>query len=132
MENDAVVYEIPPDEAVALTEGLLRVWEKLGKPTDLSVATGWIMMDNIMQIWTKFFPWEVEAWKHDLAIDLANEKTIKALNADDLGLHDTIAFPPILFNLIKAMFPDLKVSDRKFVKQMADRYPLLKTTNYNL
>ena len=132
MQNDAVVYEIPPDEAVALTEGLMRMWDRLGKPTDLSVATGWLMMDNIIQIWTKFFPQEVEMWKHDQALDLANEKTLKQLSADDLGLSNPIAYPPYLFHLIKAMFPDLKMNDRKLTKQMTDRYPILKTTNYKI
>lgn len=130
--NDAVVYDIPTDEAIAITTGLMRVYEKLGKPQDLSTNTGWVLMDNIFQVWKRIYPNEVRSWAHDLDQDLQDEKTIKELVKNDVGMYNPITYPPALFSLIKSMFPEIKLNDRKLIKQMTDRYPILKTTNYSI
>ena len=123
-------YEQVSAQGTAYTEGLMRVWEKLGRPEDLDTNTGWLMMDQIIAVWQKCFRQEVLDWDHDRRVDLSSERSVKEHVKG--GGYNPIAYPPILFALIKAIFPDINLSTRKIQKTLTDRYPLFKTTNLNI
>lgn len=127
---DQQEYEVVSKEGAALTKGLMDTWEKLGKPEDLSTNTGWIMMDAVVAVWHKFYPQEVLDWKHDRQIDLEQERSLKEHVKG--GGYNPITYPPTLFQLMKAMFPDITLSDKKLQKKLMERYPLFKTTNYKV
>ena len=130
MQEDMDVLVVSK-EAAALAKGLENVSKKLGDPKDCSTNTGWVMMDNIVQIWMKAWPWEVNDWIKQLADDLGAERTVhQAVKAN--GGYFPISYPTRLYKLIKAMLPDQKLNDYDFIKGMTSRYPFLKTTNAKL
>lgn len=123
-------YIIPTKYAAALSKGLEEIWIKLGKPTDMSTSQGWVVMDNIVQVWMKAFPYELEDFIHDRNIDLQTERTVR--EHVEGGVYNPVTYPGGLYSLIKAMFPDVNIAHRKFFKEFTSRYPLFKTTNLRI
>jgi len=116
---------------MALTEGLLMVYQKLGRPEgDIDSATFWVMMDNIVQVWFKVFPHEVKEFAETVAEQRDTERAI----GDSIkgGLIQQYAIPANLYRMIKTFFPGMSMSSHEFTKKMTDRYPFLKTTNNKL
>lgn len=124
-------YEPASKLNAALTKALISLWEKLGCPNDCSSPAGWIMVDQIVNVWTKFFQAEAEAWMLDRQDDLANEISMSDLKKKGGG-YNPITFPPTLYLLLKAMLPDQKLNDKKFQRKLSLRHPLFKTTNFKL
>lgn len=124
-------YEPVSKDGTALAEGLMRIWDKLGRPDDCSVASGWIMVDQIVNAWTKFFRTEAEDWMHDRKIDLQNEMTLKQISKKGGG-YNPITYPPTLYHLLSTMLPKQKLNDKKFIKALAQRHGMFKTTNLGL
>ena len=126
-----IVYELASKKTAAYTKGLMMIWDKLGQPTDCSVPTGWLMMDNIMQIWAKEWPQEKSDWIHQIKTELTLERSVQeALKAN--GGYFPMSYPTRLYNLIHAMLPNQKLNDKEFIRHMIFRYPFLKSTNYKV
>lgn len=124
-------YQQVTKDGAAATKGLMMIWEKLGKPEDCSVNTGWILLDNIVQVWMKYFPDEVADFKERLKVELDTERDVHAAIKDDGG-YFPVTFPPRLMGLTKTLLPNQKLNGKKFMKQFTTRYPLFKSTNYKL
>lgn len=121
-------YEIPSNEAIALTDGLERIANVLGRPTDASTNAGWKMIDNLVGVWYRFYPWELQAWEKELKIQLGSERSVhEALKAS--GGYIPISLPTRLYKMITTYLPDLKVTDKDFIHKFAGRYPIFKFTN---
>ncbi len=124
-------FEIASREAAAIVEGCERVYNALGKPTDTSTDSGWKMVDNLVGVWYRFYPWEIEDWKKELSIQLGGERSVHdALRAN--GGYIPISFPTRLYKMLDTYLPEQKITDRKFIKKFAGRYPIFKFTNYKI
>jgi hypothetical protein len=116
---------------MAMTEGLVNVYTRLGRPeADLNSATFWLMMDNIVQVWHKVFPYEVKEFSETVKEQRANDRGFLSMSTP--GIMNKYAIPAGLFKMIKAFYPYFQFTDDKFIKKMTDRYPFLKTTNSKL
>lgn len=128
--QDDFVYELANPYASAISQALMKIYEKLGRPEAVDSDTGWIMLDEIVRVWYSLFPQEVKDWNHDLELDLTVERSVgQAVKA---GGYTPLSCPPRLFMLIRAVFPEFKLSDKKLWHRLVTRYPFLKTTNYKL
>jgi len=127
---DGVDYEEASKITTAYMLGLIGVWEKLGKPTDCSTNSGWVVMDNIMQVWMKAFPQEWTQWKQEILDSLETERTIAA--SVKAGGYFPMSYPTRLYKMIKTLLPKQKLNDDEFIHQMVNRYPFLKTTKYSV
>ena len=121
-------YEPVSKHGAALTEGLMRIWEKLGRPDDCSTEAGWKMLDQIVNCWQLYFPQEVADWLHDRKIDLDNEMTLSQIVKKDGG-YNTITYPPTFSYLFKAMLPLQRRTEKKFLQKLARRHSIFKSTN---
>jgi len=126
-----VAYDVASKEAAALTEGLIRTHEALGNPTDITTPSGWKMVDAIMGVWINFYPHEVRAWKKELEIQLGTERTVHDAVSSDGG-YFPLSYPTRVFRMLTNFFPDAKLGEMEFLKQLVGRYPMLKMTNYKL
>lgn len=124
-------YEPVSKHGAVLTEGLIRIWEKLGKPNDCSTEAGWRMLDQVINCWTLHFLKEVEDWKHDRELDLSNEMSLSQIVKKGGGFNP-ITFPPVLYQLLKVNLPSQKLNDRKFQKELIRRHDLFRTTRLHL
>lgn len=123
--ND-VMYELPPDQAVIITEYFMRVWEKLGKPSDPLSRTGMAMVDSVILAYEKTFPEEWHQW-------LENRKEYQD---NELTLHEQIntgrslaSYPLFIYNALKRLFPNTDFSNREFVLKFIKLYPAFRFAN---
>lgn len=114
----------------ALTKGLISVHDKLGNPTDCSTNVGWVMLDNIIQVWSNYFPREVAEWKEEVLDQLEVERSIAA--SVKAGGYFPMSWPSRLYKMIKTLLPDQKLNDDDFIHKLLGRYPIFKTTNYRV
>jgi len=130
MKQEPVIqYESASKPSTAVMLGLIRVSDKLGNPTDCSTNPGWVMLDTIMEIWTRFYPQEKTDWIKQLKYDLSVERSVA--EAKDFG-YFPVSYPTRLFKLVKTMLPDQKMNDKDFLHLLIQRYPFLSTSNYKI
>lgn len=118
---------VPTKLATALTEAIEQIYSKFGKPTDCSTEVGWKMCDELVRLWYRHFPWEVEAWKKETLDELDVERT--PYEAGDYG-YFPISYPTRLYKMLDTYLPDQKLQDRDFIAKMLTRHPIFKRSNY--
>lgn len=124
-------YESPSEEELLTITWLDRLANRLGNPTDIESQSGLTLLDAIIGAWMKHFPAEASAWSEDVKTDLENEKSLGELTSIHSIGYNPASYPPSLFKLLKAMFPNLKLQDRIVWKKLIKLYPgLFKTSNY--
>lgn len=128
---DAVVIKGITKMTMALTEGLIMIYGRLGRPPyDHTSSIFWAMMDNIIQVWLQVFPYEVEEFKKTVTQQKANDRG--SLKIDQAGINNQYAIPANLYKMTKTFFPDIKFTDKDFIHKFTTRYPFFKTTEKNL
>lgn len=126
-----IVYEVPSNDSILLTEYLHKVWEKTGKPNRLETESAWKVMDALFKVWSTFYPHELSDWIDDLKEEQYYERSVHEANKANGG-YFPIAYPTRLYNLIRVYFKDDQLADRKLIKKFIARYPVLKRTKYSL
>ena len=131
MNEPLAIYEAPTDEELVTITFLDKLAKRLGNPPDINTEAGLKLMDGVIGVWQKHFPQEAADWLHDKKIDLENEKSLSYLASDKSVGYNPVGYPPVLFKLIKVMFPDLKLQNKKVFTKLLKAYPgLFKTSNY--
>jgi hypothetical protein len=125
-----VTYEQSSKETAAYVKGLMLVWERLGKPYDCSTNTGWVLLDNIVQVWMKAWPNEVGEWKKEKLTQLQTERSIAA--SVKAGGYFPMSWPTRLYRLVHTLLPRQKLNSDEFIHLFLQRYPLFKMTNYKV
>jgi len=116
---------------IALTEGLVLCFQKLGRPPfDINSPAFWAMLHQIITVWSKVFPWEVEEFNQTMEEQRSNERSISS--SIKSGLIRQFALPANLYKLIRTFWKETTITDKKFAKQFTDRYPFFKTTENKL
>ena len=116
---------------IALTEGLLNVFTRLGRPDgDIKSPTFWLMMDNIVQVWRKVFTYEVAEFEETVSEQRENERSI--MESVKKGFYNSYALPANFYKMVKTFFPYLSMTNKEFIHQFTSRYPFFKTTKNKL
>jgi hypothetical protein len=127
MANDTT-YDPVSKNGAAVTSALMAIWERFCRPEDFSTQSGVTLLQEIINVWKYFFPKEYQDTLHDNKLDRASEKQVSDM---EIG-YNSIMYPPTLFNLIKAMFPNVNLSSRKTQRVMQEYAPFLKVTNLKI
>lgn len=116
---------------IALTEGLMMCFQKSGRPPfDVSSPAFWAMLHQIISVWQKVFPWEVEQFNKDNQEYIKEERSIR--ESISKGLIRQFALPQNLYRMIKAFWKETQLTDKRFAKEFTRRYPFFKTTEHNI
>lgn len=121
-------YVVVSKNGTAVAKALIEIWEKIGRPEDFNSLAGKKMLEEIARVYEYFFRREYLDFIYDRNIDLKYEKPIEQLVKENHGITP-ISYPPTLFNLIKAIFPDVNLASRETQRIMFEVIPYLKTTN---
>lgn len=124
-------YVGPTEQELLSIEFLDKLAGRLGNPSDIQTQAGLKLMDAIIGVWQKHFPQEAKDWIHDRKMDLDYEKPVSELIKDTSAGYNPAGYPRQLYNMIKVMFPNLKLQNRAVFNKLIDLYPkLFKTSNY--
>lgn len=131
MSDPLAFYEAPTELELLSIVFLDKLANKLGNPSDLDTESGLKLMDAVIGAWQKHFPQEAEDWIHDRRMDLENEKSLKYLASTESAGYNPVGYPPKLFQLIKTMFPGIRLQNKQVYQKLIRIYPnLFKTSNY--
>lgn len=126
MYNDIMTdYEPVSKNGAAISQALISIWERFGRPEDFDTLAGRTLLTEIINVWKYFFKEEYLNAIHDNKLDVTYEKEVGKMKDG----YTPIAYPPTLFNLIKAMFPHVNLSSRKTQRIIIGIAPYLKTTS---
>ena len=112
----------------AISKALVEIWERFGKPEDFKTKAGIVLLREIISVWKYFYRQEYEAVLHDNKLTVSAEKPKSQMK---MG-YVPIAYPPTLFNMIRAMFPNVNLSSRKTQKVIQELAPFLKQTKLHI
>jgi hypothetical protein len=121
-------YDPVSKNGAAITQALMTIWERFGRPEDFTTTSGKILLNEIINVWKYFYRQEYENAIHDNKLDVAYEKEVSKMKDG----YTPLAYPPTLFNLIKAMFPNVNLSSRKTQRVIQELAPFLKTSNLKI
>ena len=128
IDIDQVHYEQVTRNGTAIAKALMEIWERIGKPEDYTTTAGKKLLAELANVFMHFYPAEYADFLHDRAIDLKYEKPLYQLSHENHGITP-ISYPPTLFKLIKAMFPQAQLGTKETQRIMFEVIPWLKTTN---
>lgn len=119
-------YEVPPEQAIILTEFLHRVWERLGKPTDPLSDAGKKVVEAIIMAYERTYPMEWRDWLKDR----------EQYQHDELTLHEQLktgrslaSYPVFIYNVLRKMFPTTDFSNRDFIIKFVRAFPMFRYAN---
>jgi hypothetical protein len=121
-------YSPVSKNGAAIAKALVEIWERFGKPEDFDTKAGLVLLKEIISVWKFFYHEEFENTIHDNKLTISLEKDKSKMK---LG-YIPIAYPPTLFNLLKAMFPNVNLSSRKSQRTITKLAPYLKQTNLKI
>jgi len=121
-------YEPVSKNGAAISKALVEIWERFGRPEDFKTKAGFILLKEIISVWQYFYRQEYLDTIHDnkLTINLEKHKSDMKMG------YSPIAYPPTLFNMIKALFPHVNLSSRKTQKVIQELAPFLKQTSLKI
>lgn len=110
-------------------DGLLRIYNKLGRPPgDINSPTFWIMLDQVVNMWSVIFPNQVKDMEHDVNMERSIERSLKESVTG--GFKASVKYPDKLYSMVKVFFPELNLADKKFTRNFLTRYPNFNASNY--
>lgn len=126
-------FMIPSDEALMMTEHLLKLQDRFGIPSEITNADlspiVWKFIVEIMRMFKISYYHDYKEWVDGVQEYLLNERPIQeALKG---GGTMSISYPEKFFELMKAFFPNLKLQEKTFTKEIIKHIPELRRSNYS-
>ena len=122
---DGEVYDIPTKQAVSVTNAIAISWKELGKPQDPFSESGEKLMKIIIATWEDTYPQLSKQWYEDRQETVKSQLTSKEQVHQKTG-RQLASYPMYIYQIIKKVFPNIKLSDRKTTLKMVKHYPMFK------
>jgi hypothetical protein len=107
-------------------EGRFEMWGE--PPFDIKSEIFWEMMFDVIKVWEKLWPKELDDWQHNRKIDLAIEKSLPDLVKG--GLKKSVGYPQHLYQMMRMYWPDGRFASRDFARAFKGRFPIFNNSNY--
>lgn len=128
--QELIPYEKPLVDAV---ESLIRFARKKGYNSPVETEGQWQVIDKIFIMWATLYPQEYQDFKRTQAQQKSKQRNKHATSREGEAMVQHLAEIPMKFDmLIKAIFPQQKTQDSKFVRKLAKRMTLLKMPESNI
>lgn len=121
-------YDVPTDQAIVVTDLIIRMWEKLGCPEDMFSESGQKLMAVIIATWEDTFPVESQRWYEERKLYQKEEKTTQEQVHQNTG-RSLASYPYYIYSVMKIVFPKVKYSNRETVLKLVKHYPLFRFAN---
>lgn len=122
------IYEIPSEQATAITSYLVYAWEKLGKPQDPLSESGKKMMEVILATWEDTYPFEYHEWKSIRDEYQESEMEIHDQVKQQTG-RNLAAYPMYVLQVMKRVFPNWDPIKRENCMALVKEYPIFRMAN---
>lgn len=126
IENEE--YEIPTRQAIAVTNLIVAIWDKLGKPQDPFSESGRKLMEVIIATWEDTYPELSKQWYEDRKEYKNEELSIREQVHQHTG-RSLASYPMYIYQIMKKVFPNVKLSNRETSMKMVKHYPIFQMAN---
>ena len=122
------VYDIPTKHASAITEAIVKTWERLGEPEDPFSRQGEKLMNVIIATWEDTYPQESREW-----YEMRKEYQVEELDISTQVNRQTgrslASYPMYIYNILRIVFPNVKFADRDTCMKLVKKYPIFRMAN---
>jgi hypothetical protein len=125
---DGETYDIPTQQAQVISKTIAEMWERLGRPETPLSESGEKLMKIIIATWEDTFPIESNDWYEARKEYKLNEFDIKTQVHRQTG-RSLASYPSYIYNVMKRVFPQFKLSDRENVMKLVKKYPIFQMAN---
>lgn len=122
---DGYTYDVPSNQAIVVTDLILRMWEKLGCPEDMFSESGQKLMSVIIATWEDTFPNESAQWYQERKDYQNEELDIRQQVSGNTG-RSLASYPYYIYSVMKIVFPKVKFGDRNTVLKLVKHYPMFR------
>ena len=123
------IFEEIPSKAVAASKVLQDLFIKLGKPLTPLSKHGEQMMRFLIATWEDLYPKEVKEWSETVKDYRKEEMSIGQQVHNQTGRSlASIPFP--IYQMMKKVFPEYKLEDKKAFKKFLETFPMFKMTKH--
>ena len=121
-------YEVIPPQAVASTQILMKMWERLGRPKTPFTPSGAKLMDIIIATWEDGYPKQAREWYETRKEYQRNELPISTQVSRKTG-RSLASYPLPIFNLMRRLFEGFNPAERKNCMKMVKKWPMFRMAN---
>lgn len=125
MVPDTQVYEPVSKAGTAMTKVIMDVWEKFGRPRNFETTPGRKLLRLMFDIWSTYFTEECA----DFIRTQYEKKKNEILLSEMTFGYTPLAYPPRLHTMIKAVFTDVRLTDKKTTRLILEILPELSSSN---
>lgn len=122
---DGEVYDIPTRQAVAVSSAISTIWKDLGRPRDPFCESGKKLMKVIIATWEDTYPELSKRWYEDRKETINSQMTAREQVHQHTG-RNLASYPMYIYQIMKKVFPTVKLSDRKTCLKMVKHYPMFR------
>lgn len=118
-------YDVIHPQAVAASNIIVDMWEKLGKPVTPFSKSGAKLMDILISVWHDSYPEQAKEWLsmrkeyQDAELDIQTQ--VKRKTGRSLA-----SYPYPLFCMIRKVFPKFKPAERNNAIKMVKKWPMFR------
>lgn len=121
-------YEVIPPQAVAATQILIDMWEKLGRPKTPFTRPGEKLMNIIIAIWEDSYPTQRNKWYADRKEYQKNELDISTQVSRRTG-RSLASYPLPIYSMMRKMFEGFDPAKRENCIKMVRKWPMFRMAN---
>jgi len=125
---DGVEYEVPTDQALALSAAIANMWDFLGRPDTPLSDQGEKLVRVIVSAWEDTDPEAVRDWKAARDEYRETELDIKDQIKQHTG-RNLASYPKFVYDIMKKTFPNFDFIERENCLKMVKRYPMFRLPN---
>jgi hypothetical protein len=121
-------YEQIPPQSVLASKWLADLWKQLGSPTTPLSPSGQKLMKVIISVWEDLYSKDAHEWYEERKDYQKSEMSISEQVSKKTG-RSLASFPTPIFLMMKRVFPDFKVADRKNCIKIVRLWPMFRFAN---
>jgi hypothetical protein len=124
MDVEYVPYERPIAEAV---DAMMKWQKEMNYPQLVESDKHWQFLEKLFEMFVTLYPEdykEFRTWQLRLKTDKKNSKAIN--REGGAMMQHQLEIPRKFAEMVSAMFPSQKLTDKKFIQKLGIRMPLLK------
>jgi len=118
-------YEEVPELAIGGSKYAVDIWVRLGRPTTPFSVSGAKLVDALITMWQELYPAQAKDWYATRAEYQKAELDVQEQVRKETG-GSLASYPLPLFQMMKKVFPTIKLGERETCKKMIRKWPMFR------
>lgn len=125
---DLTEFEEISPESYQMTNTIVKIWERLGRPDDPFSPSGEVMLNTLIAAWEYLLPEEARLWYEQRKQYQKAELSVKEQVHQRTG-RSLASYPYFIFKSMKKVFPSFKAEQRDNCMRLVKKWPMFRMAN---